>query len=694
MTNEKLNTIVNNPGYYLKPDRSGKGYICPICNSGTGKNGTGLTSKDGIHFTCWRGCFSNKDILDIIGQEYGITDFKEKVKKACDIYGIEDDNHVKGNSAIKKTRSAATPQPKKASELKEVEEINLKKEVEISSKNLLNHEEALEHFKKRGISVPVLRDHSVGYDEKGINHFLKDHPENQTKATKAYCYKYFFPCLDDKGNYTSVIAEINNRDNVDTYHPKYRKISGTGTTTKLYNERYISASRRVVFITEGVYDALSVEEAGKSAIALLGVSHNRLISLVKEYKPDTVFVVSLDQDDAGEKAAKRIAEEFDGLGVAYIIKPAAQEKDLNEFLQKDRIQFFQFIEEAEKEALAKKEEIAQAQKEKEEQERKEYIKSSASGFLPEFMKEVYSRKEGRYIPTGFRKLDLKLDGGLYPGLYVFGAISSLGKTTLVTQIIDQAAEAGHDVLLFSLEMSKSQIIAKSLSRLTYCHCIESKKNIKMAKTVRALTNGKLYDLFSREELQVIDAAFSRYKEYAEHIFIKEGIGDIGVPQIVDEVVKHERITGNKPIVVVDYLQILAPYDVRATDKQNIDKSVLELKRLSRDHDIPVIGISSLNRANYSTEINMAAFKESGAIEYTTDVLIGLQFKGAGNAGFDANKEKTKIPREIELMILKNRNGETGSKIEYEYHPAFNVFREVEDVGRRMDTGRNKIGDIN
>lgn len=694
MTNEKLNTIVNNPGYYLKPDRSGKGYICPICNSGTGKNGTGLTSKDGIHFTCWRGCFSNKDILDIIGQEYGITDFKEKVKKACDIYGIEDDNHVKGNSVIKKTRPAAAHQPKKASELKEVEEINLKKEVEIFSKNLLNHEEALEHFKKRGISVPVLRDHSVGYDEKGINHFLKDHPENQTKVTKAYCYKYFFPCLDDKGNYTSVIAEINNRDNVDTYHPKYRKISGTGTTTKLYNERYISASRRVVFITEGVYDALSVEEAGKSAIALLGVSHNRLISLVKEYKPDTVFVVSLDQDDAGEKAAKRIAEEFDGLGVAYIIKPAAQEKDLNEFLQKDRIQFFQFIEEAEKEALAKKEEIAQAQKEKEEQERKEYIKSSASGFLPEFMKEVYSRKEGRYIPTGFRKLDLKLDGGLYPGLYVFGAISSLGKTTLVTQIIDQAAEAGHDVLLFSLEMSKSQIIAKSLSRLTYCHCIESKKNIKMAKTVRALTNGKLYDLFSREELQVIDAAFSRYKEYAEHIFIKEGIGDIGVPQIVDEVVKHERITGNKPIVVVDYLQILAPYDVRATDKQNIDKSVLELKRLSRDHDIPVIGISSLNRANYSTEINMGAFKESGAIEYTTDVLIGLQFKGAGNAGFDANKEKTKIPREIELMILKNRNGETGSKIEYEYHPAFNVFREVEDVGRRMDTGRNKIGDIN
>ena len=37
---------------YLQKDRSGKGFICPICGSGSGKNGTGITTKDGVHFTC------------------------------------------------------------------------------------------------------------------------------------------------------------------------------------------------------------------------------------------------------------------------------------------------------------------------------------------------------------------------------------------------------------------------------------------------------------------------------------------------------------------------------------------------------------------------------------------------------------------------------------------------------------------
>ena len=52
---------------YLEQDKSKKGYICPICGSGSGKNGTGITTKDGIHFTCWaKGCFTNSDIIDIM----------------------------------------------------------------------------------------------------------------------------------------------------------------------------------------------------------------------------------------------------------------------------------------------------------------------------------------------------------------------------------------------------------------------------------------------------------------------------------------------------------------------------------------------------------------------------------------------------------------------------------------------------
>jgi len=73
---------------------------------------------------------------------------------------------------------------------------------------------------------------------------------------------------------------------------------------------------------------------------------------------------------------------------------------------------------------------------------------------------------------------------------------------------------------------------------------------------------------------------------------------------------------------------------------------------------------------------MEAFKESGAIEYGSDVLLGLQFNGAGKKEYDAKEAKRKNPRDVELVILKNRNGATGDTIAYEYYPLFNYFKEV------------------
>ena len=307
---------------------------------------------------------------------------------------------------------------------------------------------------------------------------------------------------------------------------------------------------------------------------------------------------------------------------------------------------------------------------------KKHWTDTVKNYLQEFTNGVTDSVNTPYIPTGFSNLDKILEGGLYEGLYIVGAIPSLGKTTFILQIADQIAEAGEDVLIFSLEMARSELMAKSISRLTLLDVVQNNGNIQDAKTTRGITTRSRYINYSPTEKELIKRSITSYGAYAGNIYISEGIGDIGTEQIREAVKKHILFTGKKPVIVIDYLQILAPADIRATDKQNTDKAVMELKRISRDYKLPVIGISSFNRANYSVAVTMEAFKESGAIEYSSDILIGLQLKGAGSKDFDANIAKSRNPREVELVVLKNRNGATGAKVAYEYYPLFNYFKEV------------------
>jgi replicative DNA helicase len=225
-------------------------------------------------------------------------------------------------------------------------------------------------------------------------------------------------------------------------------------------------------------------------------------------------------------------------------------------------------------------------------------------------------------------------------------------------------------------MARTEIMAKSISRHTLQSVLATGGDIRNAKTARGITTGKRYINYSQTERDLINSSIMEYSKYAQNIYISEGIGDIGAEQIRETVKQHILFTGRTPVVIIDYLQILAPYSERATDKQNTDKAVMELKRISRDYKTPVIGISSFNRQSYKDQVTMEAFKESGAIEYSSDVLIGLQLKGVGGSGFNVDEAKGRDPRQIELKILKNRNGRSGDTIAYDYYPAFNYFQEA------------------
>ena len=283
--------------------------------------------------------------------------------------------------------------------------------------------------------------------------------------------------------------------------------------------------------------------------------------------------------------------------------------------------------------------------------------------------------EGRVdpLPTGFESLDALLDGGLYPeALYSIGALSSLGKTTFVLQIADHIAAAGHDVLYVALEQSAAELRAKTISRLTdEINHQYGRLSVTQIMNPTKRAHWKHPGCIT-EQGKAYAAALDAYKRgIGQHMRIIEGVGNITVERIRGDVEKNIRFRGVAPVVVIDYTQILAPAAEKLTDKQNVDRNIVELKRLARDKHLPVIAICSFNRDSYYSPVDKDSFKESGSIEYSADVLIGIHPRGMKQPQSEKDKIRAennknvkacmkKTERDLEAVVLKNRNGETGT----------------------------------
>ena len=671
----------------LQPDNSKQGYICPICGSGSGNKGTGITTKDGIHFTCWAGCFSNSDIIDIIGMEQGLTEYRDKLNAAARELNItiddssgftlryQNQDKTEQNTQQSIHNSAYTIRPTEEAE-PDYTDFFLQ-----ANKNITGTDY------HRGLSLDTLNRFKIGYVESW------KHP----KAPQAPAS----PRLIIPTSKHSYLAR-DTRAELTEDQKRYSK-SKVGKV-RIFNSKSLAAATQPIFIVEGEIDAMSIVEVGGEAIGLGSLGNvSRLLTMLEQSRPLQPVIICLDNDDnqkAQENVAKALGKLREGLkrlNIPFFEEDIAKPyKDANEALQADRAAFIAAVEKAIHNAAATEEE-------RREEARAELEREAVSYWLPNFIKKIEESKTAAYIPTGFLAVDEVLDGGLYAGLYIVGAISSLGKTTFCLQIADQIAQAGNDVLVFSLEMARNELIAKSVSRLTLIQDIEQNGTTKNAKTTRGILTGSRYKYYKEAEQRLIQSAITSYSEYGTHIYITEGIGNVGVEEVREKVKKHIEITGKAPVVLIDYLQILAPADIRATDKQNTDKAVLELKRLSRDYSIPVIGISSFNRDNYTAPVNLASFKESGAIEYSSDVLIGLQYEGMdyqeGETDGARHKRlrslmkqviadgKAGRPQKIQVKILKNRNGSKG-EAPIDFYPMFNYFTDQEPLTINTDKEGN------
>lgn len=180
-----------------------------------------------------------------------------------------------------------------------------------------------------------------------------------------------------------------------------------------------------------------------------------------------------------------------------------------------------------------------------------------------------------------------------------------------------------------------------------------------------------------------DITLRAIEEYSNKIASNEIIEEcdfsFNIETIREYIQDYIATTNERPTIIIDYLQILAPSNPKLTDKQQVDYDITSLKKLSRDFKIPIIVISSFNRGNYSVNAGFEAFKESGAIEYTADVLLTMQLKILADekqhTPDEIREAKKKIPREVQLVCLKNRNGKSNFVINYDFNPVFNAFRE-------------------
>jgi replicative DNA helicase len=248
-----------------------------------------------------------------------------------------------------------------------------------------------------------------------------------------------------------------------------------------------------------------------------------------------------------------------------------------------------------------------------------------------------SKNEMRGVPTGFMDLDKSLSGLQKSDLIILAARPSMGKTTLALDIARQAACIHNiPVAIFSLEMSSQQLVDRMMAA-------EAKVDAWKLRTGGLKLDSEFAKI--RDSLDVLSKA---------PIFVDDQpANNILKMRGVIRRLKNEKGIG---LVVVDYLQLMAPVQSKGNDNvvQQITEISRSLKQLAREFDVPVLALSQLSRAveQRGGRPRLSDLRDSGSIEQDADVVLFIHRE-------DKYKEESEKTNIAEIMIEKHRNGPTG-----------------------------------
>ena len=285
----------------------------------------------------------------------------------------------------------------------------------------------------------------------------------------------------------------------------------------------------------------------------------------------------------------------------------------------------------------------------------------------------------RPIPTGLANVDMMLGGGFeYGNLYVLASAPGMGKTTLANQIAVNISAHGNDVIYVSLAEDTIDLMIKDVSR---CSLEISAANAITTWQLDSAYRGEIRYLdFSDGQRAIMELARARHVKRVKKLYI------VDIPISIDEleriVESHEFLLGNKPFVVIDFLQQLRPCDGQRewSISDQCEANVMRLKTLALQHRIPMLVLSSISRSSYYVKVSTESLNDAGGIEYAADVVLGLQpmeYSSNDKIAGKREMEETmkKAVRDMSLSCVKNRHGGLG-EVALRYHAAYNFFEEM------------------
>ena len=289
-------------------------------------------------------------------------------------------------------------------------------------------------------------------------------------------------------------------------------------------------------------------------------------------------------------------------------------------------------------------------------------------------------------PTGFDPLDTYLNGGLRSGeLTLLGGPQGLGKTTWVLQLIRNVVAAGETALYFSYEHDAPLILERVLAvEAGVSHGVEALplKRIREAMEAGDGRSGTMEDRL-RETNGGVEAVRA-VQQWGDRLFVHRSSGTTTSIEVIREAVDTVKaLTGQSPLVVVDYLQKVAMPGGPEFEDERVTSTVEALKDLSLDADTPVVAIVAADREGIASgrRLRTHHLRGSSALAYEADVVLLFNDKydvvARHHLIYDVSNAE-RFRNFAVMSIEKNRNGL--DRIDLEFRKRFEQGR-FEPEGR-------------